>query len=135
MPENQPANGKLDSWKEIASYLGRDVRTVIRWEKKRNLPVHRLPGGQAVFAYKGELDDWLKQGTNGIAPLATTPEATPSPEPLQPPLTIPGIQRRFFGRHLTVVGLVGVLVTILAGMIFWQHRTASGTLVAIYSVT
>lgn len=61
MPENQPGNGKLDSWKEIAAYLDRDVRTVIRWEKKRNLPVRRLPGGQAVFAYKAELDEWLEQ--------------------------------------------------------------------------
>src|SRR5437016_303715 len=118
MPENQSGNGKLDSWKEIASYLGRDVRTVIRWEKKRNLPVHRLPGGQAVFAFKSELDDWLKQGTNGTAPLATTPQPTPPPEPLQPPLTIPGTQRRFLGRYATVVGIFGVFVTILAGMIF-----------------
>jgi len=62
MPESRSSNTKLDSWKEIAAYLGRDVRTVIRWEKKRGLPVRRLPGGQAVFAYQHELDAWSERG-------------------------------------------------------------------------
>src|SRR5437868_2348366 len=53
---------RLDSWKEIAGYLGHDVRTVIRWEKDRGLPVHRVPGGlrNAVFASPSELDAWLR---------------------------------------------------------------------------
>jgi hypothetical protein len=52
MQENRSANGRLDSWKEIADYLKRDVRTVIRWEKEKRLPVHRVPGSlrQSVFA-------------------------------------------------------------------------------------
>lgn len=60
MPENQAVKARLDSWKDIAAYLGRDVRTVIRWEKK-GLPVHRVPGGQrqAIFAYTDEIDAWL----------------------------------------------------------------------------
>ena len=37
---------RLDSWKAIAGHLGRDVRTVLRWEKERGLPVHRVPGGR-----------------------------------------------------------------------------------------
>src|SRR5579862_9997013 len=34
---------------------------VRRWEKERGLPVHRTPGaaGGKVFAYTGELSDWL----------------------------------------------------------------------------
>lgn len=54
-------NRRLDSWKEIATYLSRDVRTVIRWEKERGLPVHRVPGGRknAVFAFTESLDAWL----------------------------------------------------------------------------
>jgi hypothetical protein len=53
---------RLDSWKEIAEYLGRNTRTVARWEQEKGLPVHRVPGGQrnAVFAYTGELDAWLR---------------------------------------------------------------------------
>jgi hypothetical protein len=43
---------RVDSWKEIAAYLRRDIRTVIRWEERRGLPVSRLPGGARprVFA-------------------------------------------------------------------------------------
>jgi hypothetical protein len=57
------SNSRLDSWKDIATYLGRDVRTAIRWEKDKGLPVHRVPGGQrkAVFAYPAELDAWLRR--------------------------------------------------------------------------
>src|SRR5579859_7455833 len=35
---------RLDSWKEIAAFFGRDERTVRRWEKESALPVHRVPG-------------------------------------------------------------------------------------------
>lgn len=51
---------RLNSWKEIAVYLSRDVRTVLRWEKKEELPVHRhLHGkGASVYAYKTEIDRW-----------------------------------------------------------------------------
>ncbi len=55
-----PAADRLDSWKEIAAYLRRDVRTLRRWEKSEALPVHRhlhnkLP---AVYAYRSELEAW-----------------------------------------------------------------------------
>jgi tetratricopeptide (TPR) repeat protein len=52
---------RLDSWKDIASYLNREERTVRRWEKDRSLPVHRIPGRarSGVFAFAEELDAWL----------------------------------------------------------------------------
>ena len=58
---DQTGKKRLDSWKEIADYLKRDITTVCRWEKEKGLPVHRLPGGarQAVFAYEEEIDSWL----------------------------------------------------------------------------
>jgi tetratricopeptide (TPR) repeat protein/TolB-like protein len=51
----------LQSWKEIAAYLGRDVRTCRRWEENLGLPVHRLDGSPKarVMAYKDEVDWWL----------------------------------------------------------------------------
>jgi TolB-like protein/Flp pilus assembly protein TadD len=63
-------NQRLDSWKSIADYLSRDVRTVIRWEKERGLPVHRVPGGkkQAVFAFTEKLDAWLLSGVDDAPP-------------------------------------------------------------------
>src|SRR5208337_176621 len=53
---------RLDSWKEIAAFFGRDERTVKRWEKERGLPVYRVPGSArgGVFAYAEELAEWLQ---------------------------------------------------------------------------
>jgi tetratricopeptide (TPR) repeat protein len=50
----------LDSWKEIASYLGRAVRTVQTWEKEEGLPVHRHRHrkGGTVYAHPAEIDAW-----------------------------------------------------------------------------
>ena len=61
-PQEASANLRLDSWKEIASYLGKGERTAKRWESERTLPVHRLPGGgrSSVYAYTAELDEWLR---------------------------------------------------------------------------
>src|SRR5712692_7179946 len=44
---------RLDSWKQIAAYLGRDIRTVQRWEKLEGLPVHRHQHQKraSAFAY------------------------------------------------------------------------------------
>ncbi|MBS1827060.1 MAG: PD40 domain-containing protein [Acidobacteria bacterium] len=58
-----PPGDLLETWKEIAAYLSRDVRTVKRWEDSRGLPVHRLPGGpkSAVYALRSEVDAW-RQG-------------------------------------------------------------------------
>lgn len=51
---------RLESWKEIATYLNRSVRTVRRWEADEGLPVrrqmHRSLG--SVYALKSELDAW-----------------------------------------------------------------------------
>jgi len=51
----------LDSWKDIATYLGRGVRTVQRWESDLGLPVHRIGQGNRspVFAFTADLDFWL----------------------------------------------------------------------------
>jgi transcriptional regulator with XRE-family HTH domain len=51
----------LSSWKEIARYIGKSVRTVQRWEADLALPVRR-PNPKAhnkVIALKAELDSWL----------------------------------------------------------------------------
>jgi len=62
-PEGSSLPGKkLDSWGEIASYLGREVRTVQRWERTEGLPVrrHEHKKKSTVYAYTGELDAWIK---------------------------------------------------------------------------
>jgi hypothetical protein len=54
-------NLRLNSWKEIAAYLGRNLRTVRRWEENRSLPVHRVPGDgrRSVYAFSKEIEAWL----------------------------------------------------------------------------
>src|SRR5216684_2241734 len=53
---------RLDSWKEIAVYLDREVRTVQRWEKREGLPIHRQfhVNAGTVWAFKPEIDAWFK---------------------------------------------------------------------------
>ena len=59
---------RLDSWKDIAAYLGRDIRTAQRWSLTRRLPVRRVPGGEKprVFAWKSEIDGWLRADGEGL---------------------------------------------------------------------
>ena len=59
---DRPANERLDSWKEIASYLGRDVRTVQRWERTEGLPVkrHLHQSQYTVYAFRPEIDIWMR---------------------------------------------------------------------------
>ena len=101
---------RLDSWKEIAEYLGRDVRTAMRWESQ-GLPVHRVPGGKgtSVFAMTSEIDQWLT-GRSAVA--------------LPPPAAVaPHASRR--ARWIAAIA-AGVLLTIvIAAAIVSRTRSAS----------
>jgi TolB-like protein len=64
---------RLDSWKEIASYLRRDVRTVQRWEKKEGLPVYRHLHDKlgSIYAYRNELTEWFNTRQQSGSTVAT----------------------------------------------------------------
>lgn len=51
----------LTSWKDIARYMGKGVRTVQRWEQDFGLPVRRPHGSnkKAVLARPCDLDAWV----------------------------------------------------------------------------
>jgi len=84
----QAPQHRLDSWKEIASYLGRGVRTVQRWEREEQLPVHRLPHAKrgTVYANREEIARWWDSRQNAVAdpptPPAEAPRAATGPEPV-----------------------------------------------------
>src|SRR4030088_2203247 len=61
-PPVRPPNDRLDSWKEIAAYLRRDVTTVQRWEKREAMPVYRHLHDRmgSVYASRAELDAWAR---------------------------------------------------------------------------
>jgi len=58
-----PNKEVLDSWKEIAAYLNRSVKTSQRLEKELGLPIHRLEESPRarVFAYADEIDRWIEK--------------------------------------------------------------------------
>lgn len=55
----------LSSWKEIAHFFGKGVRTVQRWEKTLDLPIHRPPGAPSnvVLARTSDLEEWMHRGS------------------------------------------------------------------------
>jgi Tol biopolymer transport system component len=85
---------RLDSWKEIAAYLKRDIRTVQRWEKQEGLPVHRHLHDErgTAYAYAGEIDDWLQNRSHrahDAAARADTTGSAPSMERIPVPSARP----------------------------------------------
>jgi hypothetical protein len=83
------ANGDLHGWKEIATYLGKSVRAVQRWEQELGLPVRRLKtqAGQTVFARRAELDAWIARQAvppREVAEEASSEHPAASISPMQP---------------------------------------------------
>jgi TolB-like protein/tetratricopeptide (TPR) repeat protein len=61
-PAQPSTTDRLDSWKDIAVYLKRDISTVQRWEQREKMPVHRHLHDRrgSVYAFHSELDVWLE---------------------------------------------------------------------------
>jgi len=128
---------RLDSWKQIAEYVGRDVRTAIRWEDQRGLPVHRVPGGKrgSVFAYTEEIERWLaRRPLDGPSPdLAPRSPAGPGAGPAEagasatPRLAEARGAPRWPWFGVTVLSLAGVLL--VSGLVvLWARRSARGSI-------
>src|ERR1700721_1550847 len=88
-PRSEKAgDDRLTSWKEIATYLKRDVTTVQRWEKREGMPVHRHLHDRmgSVNASRAELDAWVR-GRSLRAAQADEKAAAPSNPLAQAPNT------------------------------------------------
>ena len=81
-----PERDRLDSWKEIAVYLGREVRTAQRWEKREGMPIHRHIHEKAssVCAFKHEIDAWLHSRIRAASGSAPKECSEPAVESLNP---------------------------------------------------
>ena len=98
---------RLDGWKAIAGHLGRDIRTVQRWEQSERLPIHRLEHKHraTAYAFTSELDLWLAARTAHDS--ETSPDVGPPP--------VPPVRRRTLA--LALAGLI--VVGILGSLAFW----------------
>jgi Tol biopolymer transport system component len=117
-PAERPSDDRLDSWKEIAAYLKRDVTTVQRWEKREGMPVHRhvhLKMG-SVYAFKTDLDAWARsRGSSVVAEPEAAPVAVHSTEP--PPVSVE--HRRRWG-----LWLAAAAGAVLIALLVWQLQKA-----------
>jgi hypothetical protein len=95
-----PTERTFTSWKEIAQFFDRDIRTVQRWEKEEGLPVHRhLHQKQSsVYAHDAELEAWRRE--RGALMEASAPAAR----------SAPGSGWRKWAAAAGTVAAVGILV-------------------------
>ena len=146
-PEIFPGRRRLDSWKEIASYLDRSEKTVRRWEEKEGLPVHRLLHEKrgSVYAYTDELEAWWKS-RKSQDPMDVYPSDGESPGlegesviavETFPQRSVPSISSgRTWNREETQVDLARARVrfdvkTLIGGLLL---LTASGILILLLPV-
>src|SRR5579863_3253546 len=131
----QQSHRRLDSWKEIAAFFGRDERTVKRWEKERALPVHRVPGGvrSGVFAYTDELSQWLKDPAGAerefpdVPAVGTDAREVSSADGLgdvDPAISKPVLvtTARPGSSKFVVARILGLLLAILIGFLILKHQ-------------
>ncbi len=118
----------LNCWKDISRYLQRDVRTVMRWERSRGLPVHRLPGGpkSAVYASKRELEAWRAAGSIAIAGERGSGESCAETVLEPTDASIPGAIAHGRRRLLFSIGTVLILGALgLAAWLVWKTQHVS----------
>jgi Tol biopolymer transport system component len=117
-PPTSPKD-RLDSWKEIAVYLNRDVTTVQRWEKREGMPVHRHLHERigSVYASREELDAWTRsrnpqpahENGNNVPTLPAVPLAPATSSSRTP------------WRSLLLLSAAGGVLAIV--IILWLQRT------------
>jgi Tfp pilus assembly protein PilF len=114
--QSQP-DRRLDSWKEIAAFFGRDERTVRRWEKDNALPIHRVPGSAKarVFAYESELKRWLST-PHAIATETTVELEASAPQDQTPAPVLPGPQVARKSFHVPRASAWAILLTVAAAL-------------------
>jgi Tol biopolymer transport system component len=120
-PSEKPSEDRLDSWKEIASYLNRDVTTVQRWEKRERMPVHRHLHDRmgSVYASRAELDAWVR-GRNLQAAQENGNSASAGSSVART-VTSAMPASRTIGRFLLLLAAAVVVVAI--GVSLWLQKT------------
>ena len=108
---------RLNGWKEIASYLGKGVRTVQRWERDHGLPIRRVVDSEIVFAFRDEIDSWSAESTS--LKLTQSPAGPPdavADDAGTPPVSGVGIRRAAY------LSVAGVTLVVAAAAAVWALR-------------
>jgi Tol biopolymer transport system component len=124
------AEERLDSWKEIAAYLNRDVTTAQRWEKREGMPVHRHVHDRigSVYAFRSELDAWTRSRkleapqTNDNGAALTATETAPPRRPAKVVSALKG----WLGVSLAAAALLalGLALWLQSRDYFWRNPIA-----------
>src|SRR5512139_2042029 len=112
----RPPEDRLDSWKEIAAYLDRDVTTVQRWEKREGMPVHRHLHDRmgSVYASRTELDAWARGRSLRAVPESAEKAGSPNtPRPSPAPTASSSLAR---WKRVLPMAAAGVAVTLGASL-------------------
>ena len=145
---DEDRSDRLDSWKDIAAYLQRDVSTVQRWEKREGMPVHRHVHEKqgTVYGFRSELDAWwhsrglrLAQHEThklGITAATAAMETCEEPhrqvldevEPRASPRRVMSTPRLF------LAGMVALGFVVVSVFVWPVGRTAKGTSIDIRSL-
>jgi Tol biopolymer transport system component len=129
-PSVGPPEDRLDSWKEIAAYLNRDVTTVRRWEKREGMPVHRHVHDRmgSVYASRAELDAWAR-GRNLLAAQENENDALPLLAAVPPqPAVLTSRSKWTFVLPLAVAGaalVIGAGLWFQRNEYFWRNPIAN----------
>jgi Tol biopolymer transport system component len=120
-PSERPREDRLDSWKEIAAYLKRDVTTVQRWEKREGMPVYRHLHDRmgSVYASRADLNAWIHSRNLQVRPENGNIAISPNP-PAPPPGSMTSTSLIRWAFVLTVAAAVGALAI---GARLWLQGT------------
>jgi Tol biopolymer transport system component len=137
---------RLDSWKEIASYLKRDVTTVQRWEKREGMPVHRHLHDKmgSVYALRAEIDAWARGRSRVVSRVGDSTQREPGNPPAvasMQPATLTRAPTLVFSQSRRVSVYILAAVTVLAAVVilrrlesrdaFWRNPIADAKLVKV----
>src|ERR1700730_10061105 len=116
-PPERPPEDRLDSWKEIAAYLNRDVTTVQRWEKREGMPVRRHLHDRmgSVYAFRADLDAWVL--SRNLPSAQENGSNAPSPSPPVPRSAI----STSLTRWMFVLPLAAVAALVIGASVWFQR--------------
>lgn len=121
MNADRPAQtgSRLESWKEVASFFDRDVKTVQRWERELGLPVYRYPGSKGrIYAFSEELKAWAARPRTVESDAGNAGEVLVLPvTPVETPLESGPDDRPVRRTWIALVGLALLLAAVAA---VWQ---------------